>query len=165
MSKKLKRAVQLALMVAVAMVLSFAETLIPAFAALPGIKIGLANVAVIFVLYRFGAPEAVGVSLLRVLLVSLLFGNAVGLIYAAVGAALSFAVMALLRKSARFSAVGVSVAGGVSHNVGQIGAACLLLRTETVLAYLPPLLISGAVFGVLVGLCAGILIRKIPDVF
>lgn len=143
------------------MVLSFVESQIPAFIAVPGVKIGLANLAVIFALFVFGAKEAFGVSLLRVCLVSLLFGNAVGWLYSLSGAVLSFLVMLLLRRTGRFSVVGISVAGGVSHNIGQILAAMVVLRSEGVLFYLPPLLLAGVAAGAVIGIASALLVNRL----
>lgn len=158
---KTKRTALLAMSVAIAMVLSFVESQIPALIAVPGVKLGLANIAVIFTLFVLGTPDAMLVSLVRVLLVSLLFGNAVGWLYSVSGAVLSLLIMLLLRKTGLFSTVGISIAGGVSHNIGQVLAAMLVLRTEGVLFYLPPLLIFGAISGALIGICASILINRL----
>ena len=118
------------LTIALAMVLSFLESQIPAFVAIPGVKVGLANIAVVFALYKLGWKEAAGISLIRVLLISVLFGNFASLFYSLAGAVLSLLGMILLKHSEKFSAVAVSVAGGVLHNVGQILMACILLITE-----------------------------------
>lgn len=151
----------LAITVTLAMALSFLESQIPPLVAIPGVKLGLANVAVIFALYRFGVREAAAVSALRVFLVGLLFGSFVSTLYSIVGAILSFAVMLLLRRFKIFSEVGVSVAGGVCHNIGQIAVACVLLETNVILYYLPFLLLSGTVAGVGVGALSALLIRKL----
>ena len=143
------------------MALSFLESQIPPLVAIPGVKLGLANVAVIFALYRFGAREAAAVSALRVFLVGLLFGSFVSTLYSIAGAILSFVVMLLLRRFKIFSEVGVSVAGGVCHNIGQIAVACVLLETNVILYYLPFLLLSGTVAGVGVGALSALLIRKL----
>ena len=160
--KKTRRLVFLAMTVAVAMILSFVESQIPAFIAVPGVKVGLANLAVIFALFVFGVREAFAVSLVRVFLISLLFGNAVGWIYSVAGALLSLLVMLALRATGKFSVLGISVAGGVAHNAGQILMAMLILQTRQLLGYLPVLAISGIAGGVLTGLAAALLIRRIP---
>ena len=115
--KKTKRLVLLAMLTAVAMILSYVESLLPSVG-IPGVKMGLANIAVIFALFRFGWKEAAALSLVRVVLVSLLFGSVGAMLYSLAGAVLSLAVMALLRRIDRFSTVGISVAGGVAHNAG-----------------------------------------------
>lgn len=156
-----KKLTTLAITVTLAMALSFLESQIPPFVAIPGVKLGLANIAVIFALYRFGAKEAAAVSALRVFLVGLLFGSFVSTLYSIAGAILSFFVMLLLRRLKIFSEVGVSVAGGVCHNIGQIAVACVLLETNVILYYLPFLLLSGTVAGVGVGVLSALLVRKL----
>lgn len=159
---KSRRIALLGISVALAMILSYLESLVPLSFAVPGIKMGLANLVILFLLYRQGLLDACIVSLIRVVLSSLLFGNAMSLIYSLAGAVLSLAVMTLLKKWDRFSCVGVSVAGGIFHNIGQILAAVLLLETTQIAYYLPVLLISGIVTGTVIGLVAAILIRRIP---
>ena len=159
---KTKKLTVMALTVSVAMVLSFVESQIPAFVAVPGIKIGLANIAVVFALYRLGWKEATGISLVRVLLVSLLFGSAASLFYSLAGAVLSLAGMGIMKKTGRFTEIMVSVTGGVLHNIGQIAMASLILETDALRYYLPFLLVSGIAAGVVVGLVAAVLVRRIP---
>lgn len=160
--KRTKRLVLLAMLTAVAMILSYVESLLPSVG-IPGVKMGLANIAVIFALFRFGWKEAAALSLVRVVLVSLLFGSVGAMLYSLAGAVLSLAVMALLRRIDRFSTVGISVAGGVAHNAGQILMAMLILQTKQLLGYLPVLAVSGIAGGVLTGLAAALLIRRIPE--
>ena len=160
--KKTKRLVLLAMLTAVAMILSYVESLLPSVG-IPGVKMGLANIAVIFALFRFGWKEAAALSLVRVVLVSLLFGSVGAMLYSLAGAVLSLAVMALLCRIDRFSTVGISVAGGVAHNAGQILMAMLILHTKQLLGYLPVLAVSGIAGGVLTGLAAALLIRRIPE--
>ncbi len=152
----------LSLSVAVAMLLSYIEHLLPPLLALPGVKIGLANIATVFALYTLGKRYAVTVSLVRVFLSALLFGNALGLLYSLSGAVLALLVMCLLMRSGLFSEIGVSVAGGVLHNVGQIIAAAIVMRAAPLAAiYMPVLLISGVVAGIVVGVASGLLIRSL----
>ena len=151
----------MAMTVAVAMILSFVESQIPAFVAIPGVKMGLANIAVVFALYKMGWKEAIGISLIRVLLVSLLFGSGASFFYSMAGAALSLVGMIALKATGRFSTVAVSVTGGVLHNVGQIGMACLLLGTNAILYYLPFLFLSGILAGIVIGVVAAILVKRI----
>ena len=160
--KMTKRLVLLAMLTAVAMILSYVESLLPSVG-IPGVKMGLANIAVIFAHFRFGWKEAAALSLVRVVLVSLLFGSVGAMLYSLAGAVLSLAVMALLRRIDRFSTVGISVAGGVAHNAGQILMAMLILQTKQLLGYLPVLAVSGIAGGVLTGLAAALLIRRIPE--
>lgn len=151
----------MAFVIAFAMILSFVESRIPAFVAIPGVKVGLANIAVIFTLYKFGVKEAVTVSIIRVLLISMLFGSPVSLIYSISGATLSLASMILLKKLTPLTEVTISVTGGVMHNVGQIAAASFMLSTNVVFYYLPFLLVSGTVAGVVVGIASAILIKRV----
>ena len=149
------------LLIALALVLSYVEALFPFSVAVPGVKLGLANIVVVFALYRLGKAEAFVISILRVLLMTFMFGNAFALFYSLSGAILSFGVMLLLLKTDRFSSVGVGIGGGVFHNVGQILCAMALLGTKQIAYYLPVLLISGTIAGVAIGIIAGILIKRV----
>ena len=156
-----KKLTVLAMTVAVAMILSFVESRIPAFVAIPGVKVGLANIAVIFALYKLGWCEAITVSLVRVVLVALLFGSVVSLAYSIAGALLSLSLMIILRKIGIFTEVAVSVVGGITHNIGQIFVAFLLLESEVVFYYLPFLLVSGIIAGIVVGIVSALLVKRI----
>ena len=158
---KTKKIAVLALAIALAMILSFVESQIPAFVAIPGVKIGLANIAVVFVLYKLGWKEAVLISLVRVFMVSVLFGTAVRLFYSVAGAVLSLTGMVRLKRTGLFSTVAVSVTGGVLHNVGQILMACLLLETNVIVYYLPFLILSGVIAGVVIGVVAAIMVKRV----
>ncbi len=155
-----KKLTMLAMTMAVAMVLSYIESQIPAFVAVPGVKVGLANIAVIFALYRFGFKEACLVSFVRVLVMSMLFGLG-AIFYSMAGAVLSLLGMVILKKTGIFSEISVSVAGGVLHNLGQIIAACIILETNAVKYYLPFLILSGVLAGAVIGTAAGFLVRRI----
>lgn len=161
MRNNTRRLTTLALTVSFALILSFVESRIPAFVAIPGVKAGLANIAVIFTLYKFGIKEAVAVSLVRVLLVSMLFGSPISMIYSISGAVLSLTVMFILKKFTPLSEVVVSVSGGIMHNVGQIGAASVMLGTNVVTYYLPFLLLSGTIAGIVVGVASAVMIKKV----
>lgn len=164
MTKKTKNVAFIGLCTALALVLSYIEAILPPlFAAVPGIKMGLANIMIIFVLYRRGPMEAFAVSVIRMLLVSLLFGNLMAFIYSLAGGMLSLIVMMLLRRAKLFSTVGVSVAGGVCHNVGQVLTAMLLLETSELGYYLVVLTVTGTLSGILIGLCGATLIKHIPN--
>ena len=160
-----KKLTVLALLTALSMILSYIEGLLPAFVAIPGIKVGLANLAVVLALYRLGWREAICVSLVRVLCLSLLFGNAASLAYSIAGAALSLGGMVILKKTMRFSPLAVSVTGGVLHNIGQLLMACVLLSTTALRYYLPFLLLGGILAGIVIGVIAAILLKRIPDSF
>ena len=150
----------------VALLLSYIEFLLPPlFAAVPGIKIGLPNVIIIFVLYAVGVKAAAGVSFVRLCVSSLLFGNPVMFAYSAAGAVLSFLIMIVLKKTDKLSAVGVSVAGGVAHNVGQIFVAMLLLNTPQIAYYMIVLTVTGTVSGVFIGLCGAYLVKRLSKKF
>lgn len=161
MRNNTRRLTTLALTVSFALILSFVESRIPAFVAIPGVKVGLANIAIIFTLYKFGIKEAIAVSAVRVILVSMLFGSPVSLIYSFTGAVLSLSVMFLLKKLTPLGEVAISVVGGVSHNIGQIGAASVMLGTNVVVYYLPFLLLSGTVAGIAVGVASALLIKNV----
>ncbi len=162
MRKQAHKIAFLGLCTAVAMVFAWVESLLPPLmAAVPGIKLGLPNIAIIFILYRFGWREAAAVSFVRIVAVSLLFGNPMTFAYSVAGGLLSLLVMTLLRKLDFLSTVGVSVAGGVFHNVGQILMAMLLLGTAELGYYLIVLAITGTVSGVFVGLCGSFAVRRV----
>ena len=161
MKNHTKRLTMLAMTISFALILSFVESRIPAFVALPGVKVGLANIAVIYALYQFGIKEAVTVSILRVFIVSMLFGSAASLIYSVAGAVLSLSVMILLKKLTPLGEVAVSVCGGVMHNVGQIAAASIMLNTNVIIYYLPILLVTGSIAGVVIGIASAILIKRV----
>lgn len=156
-----KRVARYALLTALAMVLSYLESLVPVSAAAPGIKLGLTNLVVIFALYRMSLRDAAVISLIRVVLVSLTFGNAYSFAYSLAGAALSLAAMALLKRSGKFSILGVSIAGGVCHNIGQILVAIAVLGTARLAWYLPALLLSGTVAGVCIGAVGALVTSRI----
>lgn len=158
---KIKKMTMMALLIALAMILSYIEGLIPPFVAIPGIKVGLANVAVVFALYKLGWKEAVGISLVRVLCMALLFGSGASFLYSVAGAVLSLTGMILLKRFGRFSQIAVSVTGGILHNIGQILMASILLATNVLQYYLPFLLLGGIVAGIAVGVLATILIRRL----
>ena len=162
--KKTKRIALLGLTVALAIIMSYIEVLFPLNFAVPGIKMGLANIVIVFVLYRMSLIDAVTVSLVRVFLVSLLFGNFMSLAYSLAGAVLSLALMVLLKKTEKFSVVGVSVAGGVMHNAGQLLMAVILMGTAQIAYYLPVLVITGTVTGVLIGLVSALVINRVKKI-
>lgn len=161
---KVKNVATLGLCVALAMIMSYIESLFPLNFAVPGIKMGLANIVIIFLLYRMGFGAACVVSLIRVFLVSLLFGNVMMMAYSIAGAVLSLGLMFLLKKSGKFSVVGVSIAGGVAHNAGQIIMAIILLGAKQIAYYLPVLAVTGTVTGVLIGIATSIVIKRIKRI-
>ncbi|MBO5279812.1 MAG: Gx transporter family protein [Clostridia bacterium] len=164
MKKRLstKKVAFLGLSASLALLLSWIEFLLPPlYAAVPGIKIGLPNVVILVVLYLVGTKEAAAVSLVRLCVSSLLFGNPVMFVYSAAGAVLSLLLMILLKKLDRLSTVGVSVAGGVAHNIGQTVVAMLLLDTPQIAYYLIVLTVTGTISGIFIGLCGAFLTKRL----
>ena len=157
---KAKKVTFLGLSISLAMILSFVESQIPALVAIPGIKVGLPNIVMVFLLYRVGWKETVIVSIIRIILISMLFGNVQTMTFSIAGAALSLFGMILLKKIGWFSCIAVSITGGILHNVGQIIAACLWTSTAQIAYYLPVLLISGTVAGTLIGILAGMMVKR-----
>ena len=139
----------LGLFSAVAIILGYVESLVPVFAGIPGIKLGLANLGVLFILKKF--REAALVSVVRILVIGFMFGNLFSILYSLAGAALSMTVMTLMLKKTSFSLIGVSVAGGVSHNIGQLIIAMLIVQNASVFVYAPALLVAGVAAGVVIG--------------
>lgn len=156
-----KRIARYALLVSLAMVLSWLESLIVFPGLLPGMKVGLTNLVVVFALYRMSPRDAAAVSLARVALVSLTFGNAYSFAYSLAGAVLSLAVMTGLKRTGRFSILGVSIAGGVCHNLGQLGVAMAVLGTARLGWYLPWLMAGGVTAGTAVGAAGGIVVDRV----
>ncbi len=165
MNIKAKRIAFVGVMASLALVLAYVEFLIPPlFSAFPGIKMGLPNIVIIFTLYKLGTKEAVCVSFIRLVCSALLFGSILTFAYSLAGAVLSLTLMALLKRFNSFSPVGVSVVGGICHNIGQtLVAICLLGRIE-IGYYLAVLLISGTVAGALVGLAGSLLLKLMKNI-
>ena len=157
---KAKKTAFLGLAIALAMIFSFVESQIPALVAMPGVKVGLPNLVMVFLLYRVGWKETVVVSIIRIFLTSLLFGNMQTLTFSIAGAVLSLAGMILLKKTGWFSCITVSIVGGLLHNIGQIVAACLWTQTAQIAYYLPVLLVSGTIAGTVIGLASGIIVKR-----
>lgn len=143
------------------LVVSYLESFIPIPFPVPGIKIGLANIVILWVLYAMNIKAAIIISLLRVILSGFLFGNLYTMLFSFVGAVLSLAVMILLKKVNKFSIIGASIAGAVCHNTGQIIVAIIVLENSKLGYYLPALIISGVIFGIVIGIVGGILYKKI----
>lgn len=151
-----------ALLIAAAMILSYIESMIPSFA-VPGVKIGLANIASVFALFSLGDKEAWGISFVRVLLSGILFGNIASIIYSLTGAVFSLVSMTVMKKTGIFSYAGVSVSGAVFHNAGQIIAAVIVMGTSAVVYYFPVMIVSGVISGIFIGLLSGILTERLKD--
>ncbi len=160
-----KRIAFLGVMAAFALALSYLELLLPPIsAAVPGIKMGLANIAVIFVLYKFGARDAAAVSGVRLIAVALLFGSVMSFLYSFAGALLSFLVMLLLKQTGRFSEIGVSALGGIAHNAAQILVAAFMFDTPQIWYYMPILVITGTVSGILVGVAGAFSVKRLEKI-
>lgn len=165
MRNKTKKIALLGVLTTLALVLSYLETLLPPLSTVaPGIKIGLPNIVIIFLLYKFGVIEAVTISIIRVFIVALLFGNVMTLAYSFAGAILSIALMKLMMKIKLFSEVGVSVVGGISHNLGQILVAIFLFDTVQIGYYMIILSVTGTIAGVVIGIIASMLLKKLEKI-
>lgn len=150
-----RKVAYLGLFAAVAIIFGYVETLLPVFVGVPGVKLGLANLAVVVLLYVWGVGEAALVSGVRIAVIGFLFGNLFSIVYSLAGAALSLLVMSLVKKQKGFSVIGVSVAGGVSHNIGQLLIAMVIVENFSLAYYLPVLLLSGLITGFLIGVLSG----------
>lgn len=154
-----KRLTRFGLLIALAFILSYVESLFPILP-VAGMKVGLANLVVIAALYELGSRDAFVLSMVRILLVSMTFSNFSAMLYSLGGGILSFLVMVLLKRCGKFSIVGVSVAGGVSHNIGQIAVAALILD-QSMLVNLPWLMIGGAVAGIAIGIAGAEITKRL----
>lgn len=163
---KTSKIAQMGMLVAVAFVLSYVESLLPLSLGIPGIKIGLSNIVVVLCLYECSLKQTLGIVIIRIILAGMTFGNLSMMIYSLAGGLLSFILMAALMHFDRFSVYGVSIAGGVSHNIGQILVAVLVLRQKgLIFYYLPFLLIAGCVAGAAIGVIAAVLVKRLHGIF
>lgn len=150
------------LFAALALIFSYIEVLIPFSIGIPGVKLGIANLVIIVTLYLFDWRYAMGVNLVRVIVAGLLFNGAFGALYSLAGAVLSMTVMALLKKTGLFSVTGVSIAGGVTHNLGQILVAAFLVSNLRMFVYFPVLIFSGIVSGAVIGIVSYLILKRLP---
>ena len=155
----------LAMMIALAMIFSYVETLIPINFGIPGVKLGLANLAIVAALYLLGGKQALVISVVRIILSGFLFGNMASIMYSLAGGLLSLAVMVLLTKTNRLSVVTVSITGGICHNIGQIIVAILVVENLKLVYYIPVLLISGFVTGLLIGIVSQLVLPRVKCAF
>ncbi|WP_324825341.1 Gx transporter family protein [Sinanaerobacter sp. ZZT-01] len=160
-SLKIKKLSISAALTSLALIFSYIEFLIPFSFGNTGIKLGLANVVILVALYTLGASYAFSINLLRVVLSGLLFGNVFAIAYSFAGALFSFLCMLLLKKTNWFSIIGVSMAGGVAHNLGQIIIAAFLVESMKIFYYFPVLVFSGMITGILIGVIAHFLCNRI----
>ena len=145
----------------ISLILSYIDSLIPYNFVIPGIKIGLCNIAIIFTLYKFDYKEAILISLIRVLIMAILFNNGLTFFYSLSGAALSLIVMIIFKKLNIFDECGICISGAISHNIGQLICAYFLLNTSVIFYYLPYLLISGLLSGLLIGMLSFFVIKRV----
>ena len=162
--KYIRQITTMGMLVALAMVLGFVETLIPINLGIPGMKLGLANIVVVIALFLFDIKTAVVVSILRIILIAMTFGNMSMMFYSIAGASLSLLSMIAVSKIKSFSLISVSIIGGIMHNVGQIICAAFVVRTNGVFTYLPVLIIAGLVSGALIGIVAGLISVRLTNV-
>lgn len=163
MKTETKKIAMMGLFTALAMIFGYVEAILPISIGIPGIKLGVANLVTVVALYRFKPSEAFWIQFVRIVLISFLFGNLSMMIYSLAGGICSFAVMVVLKKTGKFSIYGVSAAGGVFHNIGQLVTAVLALETVSLLYYGPVLLISGLITGILIGVTAGEVLKRIGN--
>lgn len=161
MKNRKNRAAVFGVFTALALIFSYIELLIPINFGIPGAKLGLANLVIVIVLYKTDWKEALLLSVVRIILAGFLFGNLFGILYSLAGGIFSLAVMALLKKTGAFSVIGVSMAGGVSHNVGQLIMAMLIVETYAVGYYLPALLIAGLITGTVIGIAGKEMLKRL----
>lgn len=157
-----KKVATLGLFTAIAIIFGYLESLIPVFAGIPGIKLGLANLSVLFVLERYTFKEALIVSVIRIVVVGFLFSNAFSIIYSLAGALLSMIVMELLIRFTDSSVFAVSMAGGITHNIGQLIIACFLVRNSRLMYYGAVLMITGILTGFLIGFLTRETLLRMP---
>lgn len=149
---------------ALALIFSYVETLIPLQIGIPGVKLGLANLIIVVALYKLNIKEVYTLSVVRVLLAGFLFGNYFSIIYSLAGGLLSVSIMALLKKKGGFSIIGISVAGGVFHNLGQLVVAMIVVETYSVAYYFPVLLVAGLITGLLIGIIAREMLKRLVNI-
>lgn len=149
------------LMAAIAIIFGYIETLLPIFTGIPGIKLGLANLVTVFMLYVFTLKEAAVIATIRILVIGFLFGSLFSILFSLAGGYLSLMVMAWMKKVPGLSVIGVSIAGGVTHNIGQILVAVLVVENIKLFYYVPVLLVAGLVTGLLIGIVGQMLIRRL----
>lgn len=149
-----KRTAYCAMLTALAMIFGYVEALIPFNLGIPGVKLGLANLVIVVALYMLPVHQVFFIQLARIVLVSFLFGNLSMMIYSLAGGLLSLLVMSILKKTGGFSVTGVSIAGGVTHNIGQLIVAILVVQNKKIAYYASVLMIAGLITGGLIGMLA-----------
>lgn len=162
---KVKNIAFYGVMIALALIFSYLESFIPieALVPIPGVKLGLANIVVLFALYTMKPRDAFIIAVLRIIMAGLLFGNVMTIAYSMAGGMLSLLVMWLLKKT-KLSMMGVSMVGGICHNIGQLAVAVVLTETVRIAYYLPVLLVSGMLTGLLMGIVANIVVQRVEKI-
>lgn len=151
-----------AVLSALALIFSYIEAIIPFNAGIPGIKLGIANLVILVCLYTLGFRYTLAINLVRILVAGLLFNGFFGALYSLAGGILSLLIMVLLKKTGLFSPVGISMAGGVAHNTGQLLVAALIVSNMKLFIYFPVLLFSGLISGIFIGILTYLILKKIP---
>ncbi|MCI9490299.1 MAG: Gx transporter family protein [Dorea sp.] len=149
---------------ALALIFSYVETLIPVSFGIQGVKLGLANLIIVIALYKMRLKEVYLLSVTRILLSGFFFGNYFSILYSLAGGLLSLTVMALLKKREGYTVIGISAAGGVFHNVGQLLVAMAVVESFAISGYLPVLLIAGLLTGLLIGILAGQMLKRLTNI-
>lgn len=158
------RAAYFGMFTALALIFSYIETLIPISVGIPGVKLGLANLVIVIALYKIPIKEVYLLSIVRVFLAGVLFGNYFSIIYSLAGGLLSLTVMAFMKKREDFSVMGVSIAGGVFHNIGQLIIAMVVVETFSISYYVPILLVSGTVTGLFIGIISDHMLKRLVNI-
>ncbi len=159
-----KKTAYLGLLCAGAIILGYIESLLPVFIGIPGMKLGLPNLAIVMVLYLYSWREALAVSVVRILVIGFLFGNFFSILFSLAGAALSLLCMVLAKNVLKLSCIGVSLLGGVMHNAGQILVAMAVVENVRVGYYFSILAITGMVTGILIGILSGEMIKRMKKI-
>lgn len=162
---KTKQITELGLLLGVSLVLAYLESLLPVMIAVPGVKLGLANIVTMLVLYSMGGKKAFFFMTLRVVLAGFLFSGAAGIAYSFAGGACCIIVMCIVKRFPFFSILGVSMAGAVSHNFGQLLVAFFVMENAHILYYFPVLCISGGITGLVIGYVSALLISQMNQIF
>ena len=157
-----KRVATAALLVTLSLMFSYVEAMIPSFVAIPGIKLGLANLVILVALYELDVRYAFSINVLRIIISGLLFSGLFGILYSMAGGLLSLFIMQALKKTNLFSVIGVSMAGGVFHNIGQLLVASFLISDMRIFIYMPVLLFSGIISGILIGIVSYYILKALP---
>ncbi len=161
MNDKSRKTAWIGMYAAIAVVLSYVEMLLPITIGIPGAKPGFANIIIVFAIYSIGGVSALIINFIRILIIGILFGNLVSISFSICGALVSLTVMLTVKRIKGIHSLGVSICGGVSHNLGQIAAASVLVDNYSILYYLPVLMIAGILSGIVIGIISGLMIKRL----